>query len=79
MRRSDDADDGGAEHPHLAQQDEVSDAGRRERAGNQDVPGREHRPGVERHRRERKPEQHREQDERVAAAHAAAATDRHRR
>ena len=53
-----DADDGSAEHPDLAQKNEVTDAGGRQRAGNQDVPGREDRPGAERHRRERKPEQH---------------------
>ena len=64
-----DADHRGAEHPCLPQEDEVADTGSRERAGNEDVPGCKDRPGAERHRRERKPEEDREQDERVAPPH----------
>ena len=65
-----DADHRGAEHAHLTQQDEVADAGRRERAGNEHVSGREDRPRAERQRRQRKPEEDGEQDERVAAPDA---------
>ena len=64
------ADHRGPEHPHLTEQEEVADRSRRHRTRDEDVPGREDRRLVERHRRERKPEQHGEQHERVPAPDA---------